>query len=44
MINDNGIKMIFVNNEDKELPLIVAGFYPLFQKNIMKILMLQKLF
>ena len=29
MIGDNGIKMIFLNNEDKELPLIVAGFLPI---------------
>ena len=32
MINDDGIKMIFVNNEDKELPLIVAGFLPIVSK------------
>jgi microcin C transport system substrate-binding protein len=32
MIGDNGIKMIFVNNEDKELPLIVAGFLPIVPK------------
>ena len=32
MIGDNGIKMIFVNNEDKELPLIVAGFLPIIPK------------
>ena len=32
MVNDNGIKMIFVNNEDKELPLIVAGFLPIIPK------------
>ncbi len=32
MIDKNGIKMIFVNNEDKELPLIVAGFLPIIPK------------
>tara|TARA_B110000438_G_scaffold297195_1_gene343196 strand:- start:7 stop:1812 length:1806 start_codon:yes stop_codon:yes gene_type:complete len=32
MIDKNGIKMIFVNNEDKELPLIVAGFLPIVAK------------
>ena len=32
MIGNNGIKMIFVNNEDKELPLIVAGFLPIIPK------------
>ena len=32
MVGDNGIKMIFVNNEDKELPLIVAGFLPIVSK------------
>jgi microcin C transport system substrate-binding protein len=32
MIDDNGIKMIFINNEDKELPLIVAGFLPIVPK------------
>ena len=31
-IADNGIKMIFANNEDKELPLIVAGFLPIIPK------------
>ena len=31
-ISTNGIKMIFVNNEDKELPLIVAGFLPIIPK------------
>jgi len=31
-VDDNGIKMIFVNNEDKELPLIVAGFLPIISK------------
>tara|TARA_B100001123_G_scaffold392091_1_gene470947 strand:- start:26 stop:1849 length:1824 start_codon:yes stop_codon:yes gene_type:complete len=32
MVSDNGIKMIFANNEDKELPLIVAGFLPIIPK------------
>ena len=32
MIRENGIKMIFLNNEDKELPLIVAGFLPIIPK------------
>ena len=32
MIDDNGIKMTFINNEDKELPLIVAGFLPIVSK------------
>ena len=32
MISDNGIKMTFVDNEDKELPLIVAGFLPIIPK------------
>ena len=32
LIGDNGIKMNFVNNEDKELPLIVAGFLPIIPK------------
>ena len=32
MIGTNGIKMNFVNNEDKELPLIVAGFLPIIPK------------
>lgn len=32
LIGDHGIKMVFVNNEDKELPLIVAGFLPIIPK------------
>tara|TARA_B110000116_G_scaffold204429_1_gene179536 strand:+ start:920 stop:2725 length:1806 start_codon:yes stop_codon:yes gene_type:complete len=32
MVDDNGIKMIFKNNDDKELPLIVAGFLPIVPK------------
>ena len=33
MIEQNGIKMTFVNNEDKELPLIIAGFLPIISKS-----------
>ena len=32
LIGNHGIKMVFVNNEDKELPLIVAGFLPIIPK------------
>ena len=32
LVEDNGIKMIFINNEDKELPLIIAGFLPIIPK------------
>ena len=32
MIGENGIKMNFINNEDKELPLIIAGFLPIIPK------------
>ena len=32
MVDNNGIKMFFSNNEDKELPLIVAGFLPIVPK------------
>ena len=32
MIGEQGIKMIFINNDDKELPLIVAGFLPIVPK------------
>ena len=32
MIGNNGIKMNFINNEDKELPLIIAGFLPIIPK------------
>ena len=32
LIEDNGLKMIFINNEDKELPLIIAGFLPIVSK------------
>ena len=36
MVDGNGIKMIFKNNEDKELPLIVAGFLPIIPKKYYK--------
>jgi len=36
LIDENGIKMIFVNNEDKELPLIIAGFLPIPPKKYYK--------
>ena len=32
LIGNLGIKMNFINNEDKELPLIVAGFLPIISK------------
>ena len=32
LVKSNGIKMTFVNNEDKELPLIIAGFLPIISK------------
>ena len=32
LVSNNGIKMTFINNEDKELPLIVAGFLPIISK------------
>ena len=31
-VEKNGIKMTFINNEDKELPLIIAGFLPILSK------------
>ena len=36
MIGGNGIKMIFENNKDKELPLIIAGFLPIIPKKFYK--------
>ena len=33
LVGQNGIKMIFVNNEDKELPLVIAGFLPIISKS-----------
>ena len=44
MIEDNGIKMIFVDNEDKELPLIVAGFLPIIPKKYYKTIDVTKTF
>jgi len=32
MIGSNRIRMNFINNEDKELPLIIAGFLPIIPK------------
>ena len=32
LVGSHGIKMNFVNNEDKELPLIIAGFLPIIPK------------
>ena len=32
LVESHGIKMNFVNNEDKELPLIIAGFLPIIPK------------
>ena len=32
LIGNLGIKMNFINNEDKELPLIIAGFLPIISK------------
>ena len=32
LVDNDGIKMIFINNEDKELPLIIAGFLPIVPK------------
>jgi len=43
-IGDNGIKMIFVDNEDKELPLIVAGFLPIVPKKYYEIIDVTKTF
>ena len=33
LVGQTGIKMIFVNNEDKELPLVIAGFLPIISKS-----------
>jgi len=35
-IDEYGIKMIFENNKDKELPLIIAGFLPILSKKFHK--------
>ncbi len=44
LIGENGIKMNFVNNEDKELPLIVAGFLPIIPKKFYENLDVTKTF
>ncbi len=44
LIGNNGIKMIFENNEDKELPLIVAGFLPIIPKKFYENLDVTKTF
>ena len=44
LIGDNGIKMIFENNEDKELPLIIAGFLPIIPKKFYENLDVTKTF
>ena len=44
MIGNNGIKMIFENNEDKELPLIIAGFLPIIPKKFYENLDVTKTF
>ena len=43
-VGKNGIKMIFQNNEDKELPLIIAGFLPIISKNYYESIDLTKTF
>ena len=44
LIGKNGIKMIFENNEDKELPLIIAGFLPIIPKKFYENLDVTKTF
>ena len=44
LIGGYGIKMIFVNNEDKELPLVIAGFLPIISKSYYKDLDVTKTF
>ncbi len=44
LIGDSGIKMIFENNEDKELPLIIAGFLPIIPKKFYENLDVTKTF
>ncbi len=44
LIGENGIKMNFINNEDKELPLIVAGFLPIIPKKFYENLDVTKTF
>ena len=43
-IGEYGIKMNFINNEDKELPLIVAGFLPIIPKKFYENLDVTKTF
>ena len=44
LIGNDGIKMIFENNEDKELPLIIAGFLPIIPKKFYENLDVTKTF
>ena len=44
LIGNDGIKMIFENNEDKELPLIIAGFLPIIPKRFYENLDVTKTF
>ena len=44
LIGENGIKMNFINNEDKELPLIIAGFLPIIPKKFYENLDVTKTF
>ena len=44
LIGNDGIKMIFENNEDKELPLIIAGFLPIIPKKFYEDLDVTKTF
>ncbi len=44
LIGIDGIKMIFENNEDKELPLIIAGFLPIIPKKFYENLDVTKTF
>jgi len=44
LIGDDGVKMIFVNNKDKELPLVIAGFLPIISKSYYKDLDVTKTF
>ncbi len=44
LIDENGIKMNFINNEDKELPLIIAGFLPIIPKKFYENLDVTKTF
>ena len=44
LVGQSGIKMIFANNEDKELPLIIAGFLPIIPKSFYESLDVTKSF